>query len=301
MKHPLQPTLLLIVLFVSAQLLGLVIISEYIDIRKSQETGTTVQRAEIYERIGIEPPTVDNESFTFLYIFLAVIFGTLIVLLIIKLKKRTLWKLWYLLAIFSSLLVALNPFVFGLLKNPSFAYMVTIVTAVIFSFLKVFRPNIFVHNITELLIYGGIAALLVPIVNLVSAVALLVLVSVYDAYAVWKSKHMVKMAEFQTQTNVFAGMSIPYNFKGIKPGRKMSKESNVKSAILGGGDVAFPLIFSGVVLKTTGSYFSAVVITAAAAIALSILLVKGQKGKFYPAMPFLSFGCFLGYLIALLI
>jgi len=36
-------------------------------------------------------------------------------------------------------------------------------------------------------------------------------------------------------------------------------------------------------------------------IALTLLLLKGKKKKFYPAMPFLSIGCFVGFLVLILI
>ena len=45
--------------------------------------------------------------------------------------------------------------------------------------------------------------------NIFSASILLVLISLYDMYAVWKSRHMVAMAKFQSSSNLFAGISIP--------------------------------------------------------------------------------------------
>ncbi len=45
--------------------------------------------------------------------------------------------------------------------------------------------------------YTGIAILFVPILNVFWMIILLIVISIYDAYAVWKSKHMVKMANFQ--------------------------------------------------------------------------------------------------------
>ncbi len=39
------------------------------------------------------------------------------------------------------------------------------------------------------------------------------------------------------------------------------------------------------------------IISITTAIALFILLIKAQKGKFYPAMPFISAGSVAGYLI----
>jgi hypothetical protein len=54
-------------------------------------------------------------------------------------------------------------------------------------------------------------------------------------------------------------------------------------------------LFSGVILKTTMSFTSAIIISLSAAFALYLLLTYGKKDKFYPAMPFISAGCFIGY------
>ncbi|MBS3145707.1 hypothetical protein J4414_02800 [Candidatus Woesearchaeota archaeon] len=113
----------------------------------------------------------------------------------------------------------------------------------------------------------------------------MILISIYDMYAVWKSKHMIKLAKFQSKLKTFAGLFIPY-------------EKN-KAAILGGGDIAFPLLFAGVVLLEKGLYPSILIIVYSA-LALFLLFLFGKKKKFYPAMPFISLGCFLGYLVSLI-
>jgi hypothetical protein len=45
----------------------------------------------------------------------------------------------------------------------------------------------------------------------------------------------------------------------------------------------------------------AMIVSLFAGITLLILLIKGEKNKFYPAMPFISAGCFIGYGIIRLI
>ena len=87
-----------------------------------------------------------------------------------------------------------------------YANTIIIFLAISLAAWKILRPNVFIHNLTEVFIYGGIAALLVPIINLFSAFILLLLISIYDMYAVWKSKHMVSMAKFQSEAKVFAGL-----------------------------------------------------------------------------------------------
>lgn len=326
MKHPVNMTLLLVVMFLTAQLAGLLIINEYIDIAASHETGITVKNTEEYNRIGIEPPEVENESISFVFILGSVLMGTVLILLIIQFGKRRLWKAWYLFAVMMALVVALNPFIFKAMAligivNLVSPYLITVLISLGLSLLKIFRQNLFVHNATEILIYGGLAALLVPILNLFSVAILLLAISIYDAYAVWKSKHMVKMAEFQRDSNLFAGFSFPYAGSKKQSETKQSpvsaqikaekkagsgpkggkitiapdaKSSSPTSAILGGGDIAFPLLFAGVVMKTTGSYLYPLVVALATTLALFVLFWRAEKGKFYPAMPFLSVGCFLG-------
>lgn len=319
MKHTIRITLILLAVFILAQLVGLAIVNEYIDVKESAATGVTTVRQETYEVVRVEPPKVENESTSFVFILIAVLIGTGLVLLIIKFGKKRLWKLWFFLAVLLCLLIAFSPFIHKFLKAflpgvVSYTYYVTFAIALLFAFFKTFRQNVYVHNFTEIFIYGGLAAILVPIINIFSVVILLILISAYDVYAVWKSKHMVTMAKFQKSENLFAGLVIPYSSKEEKTTKKekivlpapakhleVTETQEPHSAILGGGDIAFPLLFSGVVLKTTGLFTNSFIIVATTAIALAILLLIGKKDRFYPAMPFISAGCFVGYGIVWLI
>lgn len=71
-------------------------------------------------------------------------------------------------------------------------------------------------------------------------------------------------------------------------------------AILGGGDVVFPIILAGVVLRQLG-LFHAIIISMGATLSLAFLFYISKRGKFYPAMPFISAGAFIALIIAFLI
>ena len=215
------------------------------------------------------------------------------------------------------------------LMNPSWdrvltmdlGYPLTIVSilalaiAFILTFYKIVRRNFIVHNFTELLIYPGLAAIFVPILNVTWIIVLLLLISVYDMYAVWKSKHMVKLAKYQIQNlKIFTGFFVPYltneslatlrkikKIKDIKLNevKEKTKDIKVSLAILGGGDIAFPLIFAGVILRAF-SFLEAVIVAFAATLSLLFLFIIAKKEKFYPAMPFITAGCLIGYMIILL-
>src|SRR3989344_8620634 len=100
---------------------------------------------------------------------------------------------------------------------------------------------------------------------------------------------MIKLAKFQTKSRVFAGVNIPYKITE-------EKKEKVTTAILGGGDIGFTLFFSGVVLKTF-SFQAAIITSIVITLSLLGLFIYSKKGKFYPAMPILSLGCFIGLLI----
>jgi len=285
MKHTWIVSCFLLILFFAAQLIGLIITQAYIDFKATAETGElTWKELPSIAGLKIERPDVEPQL-SIWYIIGAVLVGTLLILLIIKLGKMLLWKLWFYFAVVLCLQIAIAAFV------PA-AY--SFVLALGLGWFKVFRPNLYIHNLTELFVYGGLAVIFVPILNVLYSFILLLVLSLYDMYAVWHSKHMIKMAKFQTQSGIFAGLLLPYS----APGRGVKRK--VRTAVLGGGDIGFPLIFAGTVLAASG-FVPAVIVAVGATLALLVLLLFSQKDRFYPAMPFLTIGCALGYVATFLL
>ncbi len=292
MKHSLPITIILLATFLLSQFVGIAILYNYIDPVKSSQTGET----EFKELpIGERPPL--NEETSYIPVIIAILIGTGVLLLLIKLNWIMVWKFWFLLAVVIALGVAFSAFI------PA---IIAFILAAILGIWKIFRPNLWVQNFTELFIYGGLAAIFSPLFNLWSVSILLVLIAGYDAYAVWKSQHMVTLAKSQMKAKVFAGLLIPYQkgkwlWKSVakksaaKKGAAMETASTHKhrTAILGGGDLGFPLIFAGVVLKEIGLWQSLVIPFFALAGLAWLLFIANEK-KFYPAMPFIAAGCFVG-------
>ncbi|MBW3014712.1 hypothetical protein KY335_05760, partial [Candidatus Woesearchaeota archaeon] len=61
-----------------------------------------------------------------------------------------------------------------------------------------------------------------------------------------------------------------------------------------GGDMAFALLFTGVAMRYVGFTY-ALIIPIFTTVALGYILIKGRKDRFYPAMPFISAGCLIGF------
>ncbi len=290
-KHTPMVTYVLLGMFLAAQFIGLGVVYKYIDPVKSVEAGETIFKD---LPIGERPPM--DEQTSFIPIIVAIIVGTGMLLLLLTYHLDWIWKSWFFVAVAVSLTVAGSAFMWSWLAG---------IFAVVVGLWKVFRPNFWVQNMTELFVYGGLAAIFVPLFSLWSVSILLVLIAIYDAYAVWKSKHMVMLAKAQAEAKVFAGLLIPYvagkvvvssttivsHSSGTK---KTAKAAVLRTAILGGGDMGFPLIFAGVVMKELGVWQS-LVIPFFALLGLGVLLWFSKEKKFYPAMPFIAAGCFLGW------
>ena len=287
-------------MFFISQVIGLAIIDKYLDHKTTSETGeiTYYPGPPGFE----ERPKIEGAA-AIISIILAIIVGTMIMLIIIKYGKVNILKLWLFLAVSVCLYWAFSGFI---------NYILAAVLAISLAIFKVYKQNTIIHNLTELFIYGGLAAIFVPLLKNISiGFILLFIISLYDMYAVWKSKHMIKMAQFQANSKVFAGMMIPYRRISSKETGKINVKKvkgQIKTAVLGGGDIGIPLLFAGLamqglMLKNSWliGFSKSLIIPLFAAAALSGLLFASKKDRFYPAMPFLSIGCVIGYFVLYLV
>jgi len=288
MKHTWKTTIFLLLLFVLAQIAGLLITLEYIHVQEGQVSFNDLP-------LGIERPDV-TPSYAVGYIVLGVLLGTALLLSLIKFNLLGMWKFWYAMALLFSLIIAFNAFL------PT---LVSFLIAAVMVYLRIFRSTQIVHHLTEIFLYGGIAAIFVDMLSLWSVVILLGFISLYDMYAVWKSKHMVTLAKFQTGSQLFAGLQVLPKGTKIATKKEIKQGKAQRAAILGGGDIAFPLLFIATLMKEMvvhgaskqSAFFLALVPVATTTLALFLLFYFAKEKKFYPAMPFLSMGCIVGLML----
>lgn len=300
MKHTIKVTIALVLFFFMAQFTGLLIINHYIDHKKTIEAKEIVMKPLPY---GLERPEIKNQSASFIYITIAILIGTVLVLLLVKFNKPLIWRLWFFATVWLTLSIAFSAFINNIIAA---------IIALLLALLKLYKPELIIQNVSEIFIYGGLAAIFVPMINLFAAFMLLIVISAYDYLAVYKTGHMIKLAEFQRKSKVFAGLFIPYGKPALSDKETKQEKSRIKSkksvAVLGGGDIGFTLIFAGVVMKglmlketILTAFLKTLIVPVFVSFALLFLLMKGQENKFYPAMPILSVGCFMGYLVVLLV
>lgn len=310
MKHNRKITIIILLMFILAQFIGLFVINSYttqkiVDGKIVNATGKVMPYG-----MGFQE---NNSSTDLTSILISVLFSLIIaislIFILIKIKAKAVMKTWFFVVSVLAIGISLTAF----LPEIKYASIISLLIAIPLAVFKIYKRNIVVHNLTELLIYPGIAAIFVPILNLTILIVLLILISAYDMWAVWKSKIMQKIAKYQIEElNVLGGLFIPYASKKVKEKinllktkfkskEKLEKEFKksklkVNLAILGGGDIAYSILSAGVVLETWG-LIPALITVGGASIALVGLLVFGRKKTMYPAMPFITGGIFLVLLV----
>jgi len=314
MKHGLKITTVLLIMFIITQFIGLYVVNYYSTTKIIEGTIVNVSAPSL--PFGLETPELkENKDYNqiFFSIILAFIIAISLLFFLTKFNAAFILKLWFFIVVLIALAISFTTII------PVFKYatIMALIIALPLAFIKIYKKEFIIHNLTELFIYPGIAAVFVPILNIWTIIALLIIISIYDMWAVWHSGIMQKMAKYQiNKLNVFSGFFIPYTNKKIRKKIKLlkvkyknkkipkkilkSKKFKVNVAILGGGDVIFPIIAAGVMLKTYG-LIPAIFVILGATIGLTSLFIFSKKKKFYPAMPFITAGIFLGIALSYLI
>jgi len=280
-------------MFIVTQLFGLYVIDYYSS--EDHELPYGFEQYEVQEQ-------AEYNSYLYSIIF-AFIIAISLLFLISKFNLEIVMRIWF----FMVILLALSLFINTLLPQGKYVSLVALLFALPLALSKIVDRNIIVHNITELMIYPGIGVIFVSLLNIYTIIILLILISIYDMWAVWKSGIMQKMVKYQiSKLHIFSGFFVPYASKKVKLKMKQMKEKGIKNkkikvnvALLGGGDVIFPIITAGVMLKTLG-LGSALLTLLGATLGLTYLFILAKK-KAYPAMPYISAGMFLGMAISYLI
>jgi len=309
MKHNLKITFIILAMFLLTQFIGIYVLDFYSPVKVVDGNIIDVDSPGL--PFGLETPELEGKaefSQAFASIIVAFMIAISLLLLLSKFNARIIIRLWFFVVVAIALGISFNvPLleIFSKINLSSLGgstpWIIALVLGLVFSYLKIYKRDFFVHNFTELLVYPGISAVFVPILSIYTIIPLLILISVYDMWAVWHSGVMQKMAKYQIdQLNIFSGFFVPYLSKKVKLKlKKLSKlelkkkKIKVNIAVLGGGDVVFPIISAGVMLKTLG-LLSAFFTVIGAAVGLGLLLLFSEKKKFYPAMPFITAGIFAG-------
>ncbi len=237
------------------------------------------------------------------YYLLYIIAITLIIVLIAKKGKKNLlrgifyfaiaWAMWYALFPIFLLLVPIGPL-------PD---LLSLGLAIIITILMIKHPEWYVINAVGILVTMGIALIFGMAFSLLPIILLLSLFAIYDAVAVYMSKHMVYLADSAIENKLPALFVLPakedYSFKKAKR-KKITKQRGEREAYyMGYGDVLIPGILVIAAERNFG-IIGGVFTLIGALVAMLLLLAMVNSGKPQPGLPYLNAGALGGLLVYLL-
>jgi presenilin-like A22 family membrane protease len=191
--------------------------------------------------------------------------------------------------------------------------VISVLVAAVLTILLYKFPEWYVINIIGLIIGAGASAIFGISLSIIPVIVLLVLLAVYDAISVYKTKHMIDLAEGVMDLRLPILFVIPkhlrYSF--IEDSFKKEEGKEREAFFMGLGDAIMPtilvvsanifLVQKDATLQFLGfiSYpaLGAMIGTIAGFVILSILVMKGKPQA---GLPFLNSGVILGYIIGVL-
>ncbi|MDO8495513.1 MAG: presenilin family intramembrane aspartyl protease [bacterium] len=187
--------------------------------------------------------------------------------------------------------------IFSAFFSPILSLILTILLVV----LMIVVRSVMLQNVAVMLAIAGIGLVIgLSITPLVAVWALLIL-SFYDIFAVYVSKHMVKMAEGMVASRAIFGFIIPMEFSGFREKIERVKPGD-HFMILGSGDIVLPLVLSIAALKISLAHALVVTLFSLGGLFVTHLLFVTQKQRRpMAALPPIAMMSIVGYLVSVAI
>jgi presenilin-like A22 family membrane protease len=266
----------------------------------------------------------DPESVaTPIWYFMLIIIVTAVILLMVKLRKRNIIKHVILFAFGLTLLMVFDIlFILALSQITSDIPVITwvsfisaLVVAAGLTFLLYRFPEWYVVDFVGVFVAAAVAAILGISLAILPVFVLLIILAIYDAVSVYKTKHMITLADAVTMERLPVLLVVPtskgYSFLKQKSIKEQIKKKEKRDAVfMGLGDIAIPAVLAVSAfaylpakdgLFTFSHVLVAIVTLVGCMIGFLILMRFVMKGNPQAGLPLLNGGAIAGYLLSYLI
>jgi presenilin-like A22 family membrane protease len=281
------PVLLMGCLFVTVDLLALVV-------------------AGPFEAAGAVAFTNPNNPWDLVYFFTILIAFTAIILLIAKFRKKQAIRVIVLGATWLLGAYVFYPLLSVFIPSVLLCLGLSIAATTILLVMLVKDPEWYIIDAVAILTGVGAVAMLGISLNILIAIVLLAAMAVYDAISVYRTKHMIDLADTFIDLRMPVMFIIPkkreYSLaEETKSLKEKLKEGEERDAFfLGVGDVVFPGLLAVCAFHNLASNGLLMALSVMFGTLLGFVILSGvvMKGKPQAGLPFLCTGAILGYLAA---
>jgi len=252
---------------------------------------------------AFEDPTSLANPFIFIAILLVF---TGFLLLLIKYGKKAWIAAIIAISIFLTFVYIFSALVNVVTADPNLAAALVIILSILAIVLLYKYPEWYVIDGLGILIAAGVAAIFGSSLEYYLVIVLLVLLAVYDAISVYKTKHMITLAEgvIDLKTPILFVIPKRRDYSFIRDGIGKLEDGGERAAfIIGMGDMIMPsiLVVSANVFLQGWRLFGIVNLPALGAMlgslaGLGVLLSYVASGKPQAGLPPLNGGTILGFL-----
>jgi len=181
------------------------------------------------------------------------------------------------------------------------AWPYNIVIAIVLVIIVRAVPIVATHDIAIMSGIAGIASMLGLAITPLVAAVLLAALSLYDIVSVYRTRHMVVLAQQMITSGSVFGFLVPARFSGFFMSRRAALDAR-SVMLLGSGDIGLPLVLAA----------SAVSQSIAAAILVSVFALAGpmlmhwlfthqERPLPMAALPPIAMSAILGYVVAVIL
>ena len=257
---------------------------------------------EAADMVAFENP---NDPMNLVFFFLIMLLFTAVILLIAKFWKKQLIQGIILGATgFTAFYVFYPLLSFVVPEVWSFFLSATAAAILVITLLK--HPEWYVIDICGIIIGAGATAILGISLSIFLAIALLIVLAIYDAMSVYKTKHMIDLADTVLDLKLPVILVMPKTrkyslIKETKSLKEKLKHGEKRDAFfMGLGDIIMPgvLVASTFHNTTSNGLLIALSVMLGTLLGFTVLMAVAMRGKPQAGLPYLCSGAILGYIVS---
>jgi presenilin-like A22 family membrane protease len=256
-----------------------------------------------FEAAGISAFDNPDDPMNLAYLFITTLLFTTVILLISRFKKKQTLHGIFLGAIGISTFYILFS-ILDMIVSEKWSFGLSMTTTIILVVMLIKYPEWYVVDACGIMVGAGSIAMFGISLNINLVIMLLLIMAIYDAVSVYKTKHMIDLADTIFTLRVPAMLVIPKirNYSLIRETKslkeKLLKGEEREAFFIGLGDIIFP----GILFVSTFNNIPkngltiALSVMAGTLLGFAALMTSVVKGKPQAGLPYLNSGAIFGYI-----
>jgi presenilin-like A22 family membrane protease len=259
-----------------------------------------------FEATGLDVFDNPNDPTNLLVFFVIMLVVTVTILLIAKFWKKQFIQVIILGSIAYTSFFVFYTLLLSLAVTDTAAIFLSIVAAAILVVALIKHPEWYIINLCGIIVGVGAIGIFGISLSIFLVIVLLIGLSIYDAISVYKTKHMIDLADAVMDLKLPVMLVVPktrkYSLlketKGLK--EKLEDKEEREAFFMGLGDIVMPgiLVVSSFYNIDSNGFLIALSVMLGTLLGFAVLMSVVIKGKPQAGLPYLCSGAILGYVIS---